>query len=66
MTPHPTRPDVYLGGSSAPAIDVAARFADVYLTWGEPPAQVAEKLDRVRAAADAARAASCASASACT
>jgi alkanesulfonate monooxygenase len=27
---------------------VAARHADVYLTWGEPPAQVAEKLDRVR------------------
>ena len=24
------------------------RHADVYLTWGEPPAQVAEKLDRVR------------------
>jgi alkanesulfonate monooxygenase len=54
VTPYPTRPDVYLGGSSAPAIDVAARFADVYLTWGEPPAQVAEKLDRVRAAADGA------------
>jgi alkanesulfonate monooxygenase len=30
-------PDIYLGGSSAPALDVAARYADVYLTWGEPP-----------------------------
>jgi alkanesulfonate monooxygenase len=27
---------------------VAARRADVYLTWGEPPAQVAEKIARVR------------------
>ena len=30
-------PEIYLGGSSAPALDVAARYADVYLTWGEPP-----------------------------
>ena len=44
-------PGIYLGGSSAPAIDVAARYADVYLTWGEPPAAVAEKLARVREAA---------------
>jgi alkanesulfonate monooxygenase len=50
----PQWPDVYLGGSSPEALEVAARYADVYLTWGEPPAQVAEKLDRVRAAADAA------------
>ena len=41
-------PDIYLGGSSAPALDVAARYADVYLTWGEPPQAVAEKLDAVR------------------
>ena len=41
-------PDVYFAGSSPAALDVAARHADVYLTWGEPPAQVAEKLDRVR------------------
>lgn len=45
-------PGIYLGGSSPGALDVAARYADVYLTWGEPPAQVAEKLARVRAAAD--------------
>jgi alkanesulfonate monooxygenase len=48
----PAWPDVYLGGSSPEAIEVAARHADVYLTWGEPPAQVAEKLDRVRDAAE--------------
>jgi alkanesulfonate monooxygenase len=50
--PAPPRwPDIYLGGSSPQAIDVAARQADVYLTWGEPPAAVAEKVDAVRAAA---------------
>ena len=47
-------PDIYLGGSSEPALDVAARYADVYLTWGEPPAEVAEKLDAVRVRAKAA------------
>lgn len=41
-------PPIYFAGSSPAAIEVAARHADVYLTWGEPPAQVAEKLDRVR------------------
>ncbi|MEV4843227.1 LLM class flavin-dependent oxidoreductase [Micromonospora matsumotoense] len=44
-------PPVYFGGSSAAAGPVAARHSDVYLTWGEPPAQVAEKLDRIRAVA---------------
>jgi alkanesulfonate monooxygenase len=47
----PRWPSVYFGGSSPEAIEVAGRHADVYLTWGEPPDQVAEKLDRVRAAA---------------
>ncbi len=46
-------PELYFGGSSPAALPVAARHSDVYLTWGEPPAQVAEKLDRVRAAAAA-------------
>ena len=44
----PTFPGIYLGGSSPPALRVAARHADVYLTWGEPPAAVAEKVARVR------------------
>jgi len=48
----PAWPTVYLGGSSAAAIEVAARRADVYLTWGEPPEAVAAKLDTVREAAD--------------
>jgi alkanesulfonate monooxygenase len=41
-------PAIYFGGSSAAALPVAARHADVYLTWGEPPALVAEKIGRVR------------------
>jgi alkanesulfonate monooxygenase len=48
IVPAPTWPDVYLGGSSPQAIDVAAEHADVYLTWGEPPEQVAEKIAAVR------------------
>ncbi|MFD4900457.1 LLM class flavin-dependent oxidoreductase [Streptomyces sp. NPDC058411] len=41
-------PEVYFGGSSPAAGTVAARHADVYLTWGEPPAQVAEKIAWIR------------------
>jgi alkanesulfonate monooxygenase len=37
-------PDIYFGGSSAAAGPVAAEHADTYLTWGEPPDAVAEKL----------------------
>jgi alkanesulfonate monooxygenase len=38
------RPELYFGGSSAEAGPVAARHADVYLTWGEPPDAVDAKL----------------------
>jgi alkanesulfonate monooxygenase len=41
-------PPLYFGGSSAAALEVAAKHVDVYLTWGEPPAQVKEKIDTVR------------------
>ena len=41
-------PPVYFGGSSAAAGPVSARYSDVYLTWGEPPAQVARKLEWIR------------------
>ncbi|MGW0708481.1 LLM class flavin-dependent oxidoreductase [Streptomyces sp. NPDC002643] len=44
-------PRVYFGGSSPIAGEIAARHSDVYLTWGEPPAQVAEKIARVRSLA---------------
>ena len=46
------RPPLYFGGSSEEAIDVAAETVDKYLTWGEPPALVAEKIATVRAAAE--------------
>ncbi|MEU1006745.1 MULTISPECIES: LLM class flavin-dependent oxidoreductase [Streptomyces] len=46
-------PEVYFGGSSPIAGEIAARHADVYLTWGEPPAQVAEKIARLRSLAEA-------------
>lgn len=41
-------PPFYFGGSSPAAGPVAARHADVYLTWGEPPAAVAEKVEWIR------------------
>ncbi|KAA9161351.1 LLM class flavin-dependent oxidoreductase [Amycolatopsis acidicola] len=51
-TPDPV-PEIYFGGSSPEAGAVAARHADVYLTWGEPPAQVAEKIEWIRGLASA-------------
>ncbi|MGC5053238.1 LLM class flavin-dependent oxidoreductase [Micromonospora sp. DT48] len=45
-------PRIYFGGSSPAALDVAARHVDVYLTWGEPPDAVAEKVRRVRQLAE--------------
>ena len=41
-------PDLYFGGSSPAAHKVAGKHIDVYLTWGEPTAQVAEKIAQVR------------------
>jgi alkanesulfonate monooxygenase len=41
-------PEIYFGGSSPAAGDVAAKHADVYLTWGEPPEAVAEKVEWIR------------------
>jgi alkanesulfonate monooxygenase len=46
-------PPLWFGGSSATGIDVAAEHCDVYLTWGEPPADVAAKVAAARAAAEA-------------
>lgn len=45
------RPPIYFGGSSDAAVDFAAGIIDKYLTWGETPAQVAEKIAHVRRAA---------------
>lgn len=41
-------PAIYFGGSSEAAGRVAAKHADVYLTWGEAPHAVAEKVDWIR------------------
>jgi alkanesulfonate monooxygenase len=50
--PYPTiqkpYPPLYFGGSSPAAMDVAAEHVDVYLTWGEPPAQVEKKINQMR------------------
>jgi alkanesulfonate monooxygenase len=47
-------PRVYFGGASPAAELVAAANVDVYLVWGEPPAMVSERLERMRALASAA------------
>lgn len=46
-------PPLYFGGSSDTGIDVAAETVDKYLTWGEPPGQVADKIETVKTAAGA-------------
>lgn len=49
QTPHPP---LYFGGSSDAANAVAAEQIDKYLTWGEPPADVAAKVEHVRGLAE--------------
>lgn len=46
-------PPVFFGGSSAEGHALAAEQVDTYLTWGEPPAAVAQKVADVRARAAA-------------
>ena len=48
QTPYPP---LYFGGSSDVGMKVAADHVDTYLTWGEPPADVAEKVASAKAAA---------------
>jgi alkanesulfonate monooxygenase len=52
ISPAERWPELYFGGSSPAALEVAAAEAEVYLTWGEPPAAVAEKIERVNEIAD--------------
>ena len=47
MSRRPRSP-LYFGGASQAAERVAARHADVYLLWGEPPAMVAGRIERMR------------------
>ncbi|NWN95523.1 MAG: LLM class flavin-dependent oxidoreductase, partial [Bacillus sp. (in: Bacteria)] len=46
-------PPLYFGGSSEIGQEVAAKHVDVYLTWGEPPEKVKEKIDHVKKLASA-------------
>jgi alkanesulfonate monooxygenase len=45
---------LYFGGSSDAAYRVGSKHSDVYAFWGEPLAQTAEQIARVRAEAEAA------------
>jgi alkanesulfonate monooxygenase len=44
----PGGPPLYFGGSSAEAVDVAGDQVECYLSWGEPPEDVAQKFGSVR------------------
>lgn len=45
-------PPLFFGGSSPVAHEIAARNIDTYITWGEPPELVAEKIKDVRRKAE--------------
>jgi alkanesulfonate monooxygenase len=45
QTPHPP---LYFGGSSPAAHELAAKHVDLYLTWGEPPHAVREKIEDMK------------------
>ena len=42
---------LYFGGASPAAVGVGAEHADVYMLWGEPRAQIAERIAGIRAEA---------------
>jgi alkanesulfonate monooxygenase len=44
-------PPLWFGGSSDSAIEVAAKHVDTYLSWGETPEQMGEKVKQVKARA---------------
>jgi alkanesulfonate monooxygenase len=48
--PHPP---LFFGGSSPAAHALAAEHVELYISWGEPPAEVAAKFDDIRARAAA-------------
>ena len=45
------RGPLYLGGASEAARRLAARVADTYLMWGEPPDEIAARIDAMRSLA---------------
>ncbi|PSH66536.1 alkanesulfonate monooxygenase, FMNH(2)-dependent [Phyllobacterium brassicacearum] len=48
LLPAQDKPPLYFGGSSDAGQELAAEQVELYLTWGEPVAQVAEKIERAR------------------
>ena len=50
QTPHPP---LFIGGSSPVGHALAAKQIDTYLSWGEPPAAIADKIADVRRLAEA-------------
>jgi alkanesulfonate monooxygenase len=54
LAPPDPIPEIFFGGASSVAEEVAARNVDVYLLWGEPPAMARERIERVREKAEAA------------
>jgi alkanesulfonate monooxygenase len=48
LVPPDPRPEIFFGGASAAAEQVAADGADVYLAWGEPLDMIAERIGRMR------------------
>ena len=52
-SPPEPEPAIFFGGSSESGTDIAARHADVWLMWGEPPADAAGELARVKEKAEA-------------
>jgi alkanesulfonate monooxygenase len=51
LQPLEQAPTIYFGGASAAAERVAAKHADVYLTWGETPPMIVPRIASVRAQA---------------
>ena len=53
VRPDAARPvPLYFGGASPAAIKVGAEHADVYMLWGEPRAQIAERISVIRTEAE--------------
>lgn len=46
-------PPLWFGGSSDSAIDVAAKHVETYLSWGETPEQMGDKVAKVKLRAEA-------------
>jgi alkanesulfonate monooxygenase len=50
VKPHGPVP-IFFGGASQDAIRVGGRWADVYALWGEPRAEISQRIERIRAEA---------------